>query len=638
MSVDINEQNQVLIGISLLDTVVVLSANTTSLTIVGNLNRYHSNTGFGKSVAWIDNTTVAILVYSLAEYPGSSSTVHVWDIESSFTTPIFAFPNNQQSFASTSYVSVSPSFLMISSWSSNMIVLASDGEILIILSSPPGYYSGSNISLLGIVNVFSPVRCSAGTFKNSSGVAPCFVCPPGSKNLGDSAIECAWCQTASFCPLGSVNDVNYSTIETISDSRAYPNSPESTIFDDILIQNMFTIGSTSHCIVVSPLFWTSVIILFAILVLVVMAILKLFPDKKNHRIFIKKIFKQLDLVGEGELWIGGVISLGIIVLVSFAYWFSSSYLQQYPIETSGDSIFACDTSLRNAKFSTGLQLLSLPKSDEQQPIFNMLDQQEFTMSVDFVNTLYRYTDTTVQQNIGSNIVLLNISNYRIQDNATLHASVVLPFHQMNVQFNLTGPYSVGGVRICLSGPSASNDSYTVQQLNFCQFFYTANQTLAHSSSIDLQLTKVINETDGLSASDKTLYSGLWVPTFTVNTISDQLLYSQQGEYLRYFSTRTTLLITVGETQFYIQNTQSPIAKQTEIVFHNLLFTIVCLEIFGLIFLVIKLLFVPLFMRLFLEIQRKYNRILILDTDKAKTEKEGTLEANKITSKPSGQSI
>ncbi|CAF4594385.1 unnamed protein product, partial [Didymodactylos carnosus] len=61
MSVDINEQNQVLIGMPLFDTVVVLSANATNLTIVKNLNRYHSYTGFGKSVAWIDNTTVAIL-------------------------------------------------------------------------------------------------------------------------------------------------------------------------------------------------------------------------------------------------------------------------------------------------------------------------------------------------------------------------------------------------------------------------------------------------------------------------------------------------------------------------------------------------------------------------------------------------
>ncbi|CAF1142632.1 unnamed protein product [Didymodactylos carnosus] len=636
MAVDINEQNQILIGIPLFDTVVLLSANTTDLIILNTISRYNSYIGLGKSVAWIDNTTVAIIVYSLADSPWSSSTVYVYDIEYSFTLPIFAFPNNQQIGVSSSYLPVNPSFLLVRSWSSYMLVFDSMGRILIIHPSPPGYYSGSILNLYGIINVYSSVSCPAGTFKNSSGIGPCTVCPEGRKNQGDTGIQCDWCQKTSFCPLGSVNDVNYSIIENINNSQAYPKSPDNSIFDDILIQNMFSIGSTNHCIVVSPLFWTSIIIVLSILILIIMGTLTFFPTKHKHRILIKTIFKQLDLVGEGELWIGGLISLGIIVLVSFAYWFSNYYLKQYPIEKSSDSTFACDTSIRNAKFSTGLQLLSIPRSDEQEPIFDMLDKQEFTMSVDFVNTLYKYMNVTVQQNIGSSFVKLNISNYLVQnDNATFRVSVVLPFHQINVQFNLTGPYSIGGVRICLSGPSDGSDSYIIQQLNFCKFFYTPNQTLAYSSSIDLQLTKVINETEGLSDSDKTLYSGLWVPTFIINTLSDQLLYSQHGEYLRYFSTQTTLLVTVSETQFYIQNTQSPIARLSEVIFHNLLFTIVCLEIFGLIFLIIKLLFVPIVMKLLLKIQHKHNtRRISRPMNDVKSEKKDTVELETISTNSS----
>ena len=56
---------------------------------------------------------------------------------------------------------------------------------------------------------------------------------------------------------------------------------------------------------------------------------------------------------------------------------------------------------------------------------------------------------------------------------------------------------------------------------------------------------------------------------------------------------TTITIIISETSYYIQNHQSLIAKQSEIIFHNLLFTIVCLEIFGLIFLLFKLAFLPL---------------------------------------------
>jgi hypothetical protein len=58
-------------------------------------------------------------------------------------------------------------------------------------------------------------------------------------------------------------------------------------------------------------------------------------------------------------------------------------------------------------------------------------------------------------------------------------------------------------------------------------------------------------------------------------------------------TSTTLTITIDETSYYIKNVQSPIAKQSEIIFRTLLFTILCLEISALIFLVIKLLVIPL---------------------------------------------
>jgi hypothetical protein len=50
---------------------------------------------------------------------------------------------------------------------------------------------------------------------------------------------------------------------------------------------------------------------------------------------------------------------------------------------------------------------------------------------------------------------------------------------------------------------------------------------------------------------------------------------------------------ISETSYYIKNRQLPIAKLREIIFHNLLFTIVCLEIFRLIILLWKLTLLPL---------------------------------------------
>jgi len=55
---------------------------------------------------------------------------------------------------------------------------------------------------------------------------------------------------------------------------------------------------------------------------------------------------------------------------------------------------------------------------------------------------------------------------------------------------------------------------------------------------------------------------------------------------------TKLTTIVSESSYYIKNHQLPIAKLREIIFHNLLFILVYLEIFRLIFLLFKLIIVP----------------------------------------------
>jgi hypothetical protein len=63
-------------------------------------------------------------------------------------------------------------------------------------------------------------------------------------------------------------------------------------------------------------------------------------------------------------------------------------------------------------------------------------------------------------------------------------------------------------------------------------------------------------------------------------------------------TSTTLTVGISETSYYVQNVQSPIAKQPEVVFHTLLFTIVCLELCGLLFVICKLLLIPLISKIY----------------------------------------
>jgi hypothetical protein len=130
-------------------------------------------------------------------------------------------------------------------------------------------------------------------------------------------------------------------------------------------------------------------------------------------------------------------------------------------------------------------------------------------------------------------------------------------------------------------------------MNYCQSFYTPNQTFAQTTEIYFALTKVINQTQALGYSGSTNYSGIWIPTSTHGTLDDHLAYSQRGAFLRYLSTQHIIIISFSETQFDVINIQQPIARTGEVVFHSILFTTTILGIFALGFLLFKLTFIPL---------------------------------------------
>lgn len=147
----------------------------------------------------------------------------------------------------------------------------------------------------------------------------------------------------------------------------------------------------------------------------------------------------------------------------------------------------------------------------------------------------------------------------------------------------------------MTGPRhESNDSsYVVQMIEYCQLFFTVDQTLGQTTTIDLTLTKVINRTESLDYSGRVNYSGIWIPTSTHGSLNDHIVYQQRGKFLRYLSTQHTLIIDFSETNFYVINKQEPISRMGEIFFHNILFTTTIIGIFALAFLVFKLTFMPI---------------------------------------------
>jgi hypothetical protein len=434
----------------------------------------------------------------------------------------------------------------------------------------------------------------AGTYKNKAGVHDCTLCPSGTKNPGNSNIQCLSCASDSFCPLGSVADISQSALETVYQVIPYPLSPESVIFDEILLHNMFSIGP-GRCLLISPLFWALVVGSLVILVIIVMEIMHIFikhPQSRRIRKVLQTVFKHTDLIGEGEYWISGLISFSVLVLVIFAFAFSSEYLKKYPIEKSSPAYFACDTTMRNAKFQTNVQSLAIPFTPTEQEMFDLLNNQPFTLNIDFINTLVTCDAISIQALFGltwSIIRWLNCNN----TNYILTLSIPLPYQHISVQVFLDDTKMMGAIRIGMTGPGYETGNYKLNELNFHQSYSKDGYALSRTLPVTIAISKVINETKSM-VGEESEFSGIYIPTFTIDMNS---LFISNDQYVLSALTSTTLTIDITETPYYIKNLQEPIARQSEIIFHNLLFTVVCLEIFGLVFISYKLAFKPLYYKI-----------------------------------------
>ncbi|CAF1585851.1 unnamed protein product, partial [Adineta ricciae] len=465
MSVSIRNQT-ILVGIHRFESVVVLQKHNMSLSIVNTHTVHFSHSSsFGRGVAWIDNRTFAVLTHTTTlQTCGSRSMIFIYNGELvTSTSALHTFPNNQQILGSRLS---NPHFVrMTITPKGNMVVLTDHADILMIPTAPIGYTSvWIDTSALIYRFRYVPMPCIGGTYKNHSGIGPCRICPPRTQNPGISVKQesiCVPCSN-SFCPLGASADIDSSIAPSYSQAVDYPETDDTTDIEDILLQNVFYIGSEFHCMIISPLLWTLIVGILCSVIGLAMCLLKRdrYHEWRSYRNRAKVIFKHTDIIGEGELWIGGLATFAVVVLVAFSYWFSAAFIQRYPIERISESVlFACNPSLMNAKFSSSLQLLALPKSIDSQAIFNLLNQQKFQLTLELVNTGFMCRNIKAQENfVDSNFIHLSIECTRPTSNATTSVSFQLPTHSSNVQINMSGPHWIGGFRLCIRGDGVVDGS------------------------------------------------------------------------------------------------------------------------------------------------------------------------------------
>ena len=301
---------RVLVGVQSLNAILILSLNNVtnpsgflhnSSLIMSNENGFAI--GYGKSVGWLDDDgqKAAVLAnnYSYDTYQWVSSSVYVYDIGNDglndSSQPIIFYPNSQQVLQPQ----LSPSFIRLVASFGNIAIFDDQGTSFVILSSPPGTYATTFTS--GSFSIKAP--CFPGTYSDQYGLQLCTPCPNGTYSSGGT-INCSKCDmnNITYCPYGAVAPITYSDIDNILTSQAYPDSPEGVIFDDLLIENMFTLSSqSSHCTIVSPLLWVLVVIGLAIISLIVMGITSFYERCHRHRERVKTIIKHMDLINEGKV-------------------------------------------------------------------------------------------------------------------------------------------------------------------------------------------------------------------------------------------------------------------------------------------------------------------------------------------------
>ncbi|CAF3059575.1 unnamed protein product [Rotaria sp. Silwood2] len=145
--------------------------------------------------------------------------------------------------------------------------------------------------------------------------------------------------------------------------------------------------------------------------------------------------------------------------------------------------------MRNALFETTLQSVAVPQSDEEQIIFNLLNEQQWILHVNLLNTEIACSSISAIQIIGSSSVPLKL--YPCSNkNSIVKTSIVLSSDADTIQWIIDDFKPIGGLGLGLTGSGKESGSSMLKDLEFSQAFYNSNRTLAQAAAVSLQLTMV----------------------------------------------------------------------------------------------------------------------------------------------------
>ena len=453
-----------------------------------------------------------------------------------------------------------------------------DSTTLILPKNPPASFSTVGKFSYFSSHFFYQVQdCLMGTQRNSSSFGPCFICPPSMKSV--SGLTCESCRTMSTstrCFLAAIEEIDMENLPSHNQAYPYPESSDSTEYDDLLLSNVFQLSTKSlHCLLLSPVFWA---IIGCFICIILVKIFFYCLKGKMAPTFLLAFFARLHRISAGQIYARIFLVACFSAFMIFLGVFSFSFAHRYPIERATLDHWRntiCDPKLVNSKFTSSLQLLSLQKHEEEQPIFALLDEQNLTLTVQLIGTSFLCKHLSIEQSQDYGLSLALTQYQCFENNTVLNLTIPLSQHLVTLQLHLSGPYFVGAIRLCLTGPPmiSTDGKYTLQKrLDHCELHSTPNHTLSRNPTALVKLTKAINRTKGMGTEDDVTYSGIWFSSLTIPTLTDIRLLERHGEFFRYLSSGMRVVVEMTESEFYIKNVQEPISRAYEIIFKTVQFS------------------------------------------------------------------
>ena len=221
-------------------------------------------------------------------------------------------------------------------------------------------------------------------------------------------------------------------------------------------------------------------------------------------------------------------------------------------------------------------------------IFSMLASQEFVLVVSLLNTIANLTITgektigSITETLPTVISMPTVGCVTILCNLTTSIATIA--------FHIIGSQAIGGISIGLYGPEIQEDNNKVREVNFSYAFTMSNQTMSQEPYFIMELIQVVNETRSLATNGRSQFSALWIPTFSQDTDRNFQTPEEYGKYRTHKN--TTLSIDLTQAVYYIYNTEKPIIKTASVIFKNILFVSMCMELFAFAFLFFKLTIAP----------------------------------------------